>query len=78
MPPRLKKSIKQAHLENGTYEQSVTHLERELELNYLEDPDELQINTVTHNIVNANADRTKPTCQQCKKKQGNTEISVDC
>ena len=30
MPPHLKKSINQAHLENGTYEQIVTHLEREL------------------------------------------------
>ena len=33
MPPHLKKSINQAHLENGMYEQIVTHLERELELN---------------------------------------------
>ena len=46
-PPHLKKSINQAHLENGTYQQIVTHLERELELNGLEAPDELQINTVT-------------------------------
>ena len=35
MPPHLKKSINQAHLEIGTYEQTVTHLERELELNGL-------------------------------------------
>ena len=48
MPPHLKKSIIQAHLENGTYEQIVTHLERELELNSLEYPDETQMNTVTH------------------------------
>ena len=61
MPPHLKKSINQAHLENGTYEQIVTHLERELELNGLEAPGELQINTVSHNNENANADRTKPT-----------------
>ena len=39
MPPHLKKSINQAHLENGRYEQIVTHLERELELNGLEAPD---------------------------------------
>ena len=45
----------------------MTHLERELELNGLEAPDELQINTVSHNNVNANADRTKPTCHYCKK-----------
>ena len=48
MPPHLKKSINQAHLENGTYEQFVTHLERELELNCLEYPDETQMNTVTN------------------------------
>ena len=48
MPPHLKKSTNQAHLENGTYEQIVTHLERELELNSLENPDETQMNTVTH------------------------------
>ena len=48
MPPHLKKSINQAHLENGTYEQIVTHLERELGLNSLEYPDDTQMNTVTH------------------------------
>ena len=48
MPPHLKKSINQAHLENGTCEQIVTHLERELELNSLEYPDETQMNTVMH------------------------------
>ena len=36
IPPHLKKSINQAHLENGAFEQIVTHLERELELNSLE------------------------------------------
>ena len=40
MPPHLKRSINQAHLENGTYEQIETHLERELELNTLENPEE--------------------------------------
>ena len=48
MPPHLKKSKNQAHLENGTYEQIVTRLEKELELNSLEYPDETQMNTVTH------------------------------
>ena len=48
MPPHLNKSINQAHLENGTYEQIVTHLERELELKSLEYSDESQMNTVTH------------------------------
>ena len=47
MPPHLKKSIKQAYLENGSYEQIVTHLEKELELNSLEALYEIQINSVT-------------------------------
>ena len=42
MPAHLKKSSNQAHLENGTYEQIVTHIEKELRLNGLEVPDELQ------------------------------------
>ena len=45
MPPHVKKSTNQAHLENGTYEHFVTHLERELKLNALESRDKLQINT---------------------------------
>ena len=52
MPPHLKKSINQARLENSTYEQIVTHLERETELNSLEYPDETQMNTVTHKQQN--------------------------
>ena len=36
MPPHLKKSLNQVHLENGAYEQILTHLESELELNSLE------------------------------------------
>ena len=67
MPPHLNTSINQAHLGNGTKEQIVTQLERDLELNGLEAPDELQINPVSHNTVNANADRRKPTCHHCKK-----------
>ena len=50
MSPDLKKSINQADLENGTYEQIVTHLARELELNSLEYPVKTQMNTVTHKL----------------------------
>ena len=67
MPPHLKKSKNQANLGNGTFEQIVILLERELELNGLEAPDEVQLNTVSHNNANANADRPKPTCHHCKK-----------
>ena len=38
-PAHLKRSINQAYLENGTYEQIVRHLEREMELNGLESED---------------------------------------
>ena len=47
MPPHLKKSINQEHLENEIYEEIVSYLARDLELNGLETPDELQIKTVT-------------------------------
>ena len=67
MPPQLKKSKNRAHLENGTYQQIVTLLERELELNGLEAPDELSINTVSQQPTNTNADRSKSTCHHCKK-----------
>ena len=67
MPPRLKISISQAHLENGTYEQIVSHLERELELNGLEAPDEMPINTVTQQAPQQNSNKPRPTCHLCKK-----------
>ena len=65
MPPHLKKSINQAHLENGSYEQIVAHLERKLQLNCLEAPDELQMKNASHNNANVNADRPKPTYHHC-------------
>ena len=62
MPPNLKKSINQAHLENGTYEPIVPHLQKELELNGLEAPDEMQINTLTQQASQQNSEKSKPTC----------------
>ena len=67
MPPHLKNSINQAHLENGTYEQIVSHLENELELTGLEAPDEMPINTVRQQAPQQNSDKPKPTCHHCKK-----------
>ena len=67
MLPQLKKSINQAHLENGKYEQVVSHLERELELNGLEAPDEIPINTVTQKAPQQNSIKHKATCHHCKK-----------
>ena len=67
MPPHLTKTINQAHLEKGTYEQIITHLETELELNDLEAPDELQTKTASHNPAKTNADRPKLTCHHSRK-----------
>ena len=67
MPPNLNKSINHAHLENGTYERIVSHLERALELNGLEAPDEMPINTVTQQAPQQNSEKPKPTCHHCKK-----------
>ena len=67
MPRHLKKTITQAHLENGTYEQIVLHLERELELNGLEAPDEMPINTVTQQAAQQNSNEPRTTCHPCKK-----------
>ena len=84
MPQHLKKSINQAHLENGTCEQIVTHLERELELNSLEYPDETQMNTVTHkqqiegnpdNAGNINSDTNDSTLTTTKLTE-NLELST--
>ena len=79
MPRHLKKSINQAHLENGTYEQIVTHLERELELNGLEAPDEQQINIVSQHATHINAERLKPIQRSTTAKNRDiTGISVAC
>ena len=66
-PPHLKKPFNQEHLENGTYKQILSHLERELELNGLEAPDDMPINTVTQQAPQQNSNKPKLTCHYCKK-----------
>ena len=46
LPPKLKRSVNMARLENGTYKEIVAHLERELELNALEESDDLPMATM--------------------------------
>ena len=46
-PLHLKKSITLAYLENGTYDQIKTHIEKELELSGIENDGELPIPTMT-------------------------------
>ena len=67
MPPHMKKLIKQVHLKKSTHEQIVSYLERELELNGLEAPDEMQVSTVTQQATQKNPEKLKPTCHHYKK-----------
>ena len=62
MPPDLKKSFNQVHLEKCKDEQFVTHLDMQLELIGLEAPEELQTNAMTKHATKANADRPKLMC----------------
>ena len=47
LPPILKRSVNMARLENATYEEIVTHLERELELKGLEEGDDIHVPTMS-------------------------------
>ena len=47
LPPKLKRSVNMARLENATYVEIVTHLERELELNGLEEGDDIPVPTMS-------------------------------
>ena len=70
LPPLLKRSLNLAYLENGTYDQIVAHLERELELSGLENDGELTIPTmiaIPPNENQQNTEQTKIVCHYCKK-----------
>ena len=58
MPPHLKKTINQAYLENGTYDQIVKHLEREMELNGLEADEPLVKTQMSATKKEQNAEKT--------------------
>ena len=47
LPPKLKRSVNMARLENASYEEIVTHLERELGLNGLEGGDDIPVPTMS-------------------------------
>ena len=72
-PPKLKRSVNMARLENCTYEKIVAHLERELELMALEESDDLPIATMTStqtkqsgNLLSSGIDTTA-SCTYCKE-----------
>ena len=68
MLPHLRELLNQDQLENGTYEQIVATLEKELELNVLEALDRLQTNIVSQHATNTNAEKSKPTCHRTSLK----------
>ena len=62
-----------AKLENGTYEEIVTHLEREIELNALQELDDLPMAAMasasdkTRNLLSTGIDTNKNTqCSYCE------------
>ena len=63
---KLKKSINQAHLENGTCDQIVSHLVKKLQLDGSEATDDLQKITVKQQVTQQNPDRRKPKCHNWK------------
>ena len=70
LPPLLKRSLNLAYLENGTYDQIVAHLERELDLSGLENDGELTIPTmiaIPPNENQQNTEQTKIVYHYCKK-----------
>ena len=74
MPPHLKKSIIQAYLENGTYDQIVKHLEREMELNGLE-ADEPSVKTQM-TVTKKEQNTEKATKKQNEKSKTQTSKTV--
>ena len=73
LPPKLKRSVNMARLENGTYEEIVAHLERELEVNALQESDDLPIATMasssgkTKNLLSTGIDTNQNNqCSYCK------------
>ena len=73
LPPKLKWSVNMARLENSSYDEIVAHLERELELNALEESDDLPMATMTPSSTKpktplSTVQMSDITCNYCKEK----------
>ena len=80
LPPKLKRSVNMARQENGSYDEIVAHLERELELNALEESDDLPMATMTSSTTKpetplSTGQMSDITCNYCKEKG---HIVKDC
>ena len=67
LSPKMKRSVNMARLENATYEEIVTHLERELELNGLEEGDDIHVPTATRPGTGLPSSDPNITCNYCEK-----------
>ena len=72
-PPKLKRLNNMARPESGSYDEIVYHLERELELNVLEESDDLPIATMTSSTSKpkaflSNGLLSDTVCNYCKEK----------
>ena len=73
LPPKLKRSVNMDRLENGSYDEIVAHLERELELNAFQESDDLPMASMTSSTTKAktvpsNVQMSDITCNYCKEK----------
>ena len=73
LPPKRKRSVNMARLENGSYDEIVAHLERGLELNSLEESDDLPMASMTSSTsktktVPSKSQMSNITCNYCKEK----------
>ena len=73
LPPKLKRSVNMARLENGSYDEIVAHFERELELNALAESDDLPMATMTSSSAKpktplSTGQMSDITCNYCKEK----------
>ena len=73
LPLKLKRSVNMARLENGSYDEIVAHLKRELELNALEESGDLPMASMTFSVtkpknVSSNVQMSGMTCNYCKEK----------
>ena len=83
LPPKLKRSVNMARIENAIYEKMFTHLERELEVIGLEEGDDIHVPTMSPaptatrpgtGLLSSGID-PNVTCNYCKKPG---HVKVDC
>ena len=72
-PPKLKRSVNMARLENSSYDEIVAHSERELELNAFEESDDLRMATKTSSsskpkTLLSTGQTSDITCNYCKER----------